>query len=207
MSAQVTQSMAENAIRRSLNWLKVLMWRAHAHSQAAALRLTYALILLDRKKLKNPNGLILGTPGSGKSFSAKREITNAFLVTDDDIIICDPEAEYAALVHKFNGQVVKISSSSTNYINPMDINLNYSEDDNPVALKADFILSLCELIMGSKDGLQPIEKTVIDRCVHQIYQRYFDNPAPENMPILEDLYISPLSKTQKKESKSSWISI
>lgn len=123
---------------------------------------------MDRKKLKNPNGLILGTPGSGKSFSAKREITNAFLVTDDDIIICDPEAEYAALVHKFEGQVIKISSSSTNYINPMDININYSEDDNPVALKADFILSLCELIMGSKDGLQPIEKTVIDRCVHQI---------------------------------------
>ena len=156
------------------------------------------LIMVDRKKLKNPNGLILGTPGSGKSFSAKREITNAFLVTDDDIIICDPEAEYAALVHKFNGQVVKISSSSTNYINPMDINLNYSEDDNPVALKADFILSLCELIMGSKDGLQPIEKTVIDRCVHQIYQRYFDNPAPENMPILEDLYDALLKQDEKE---------
>ena len=147
------------------------------------------LIMVDRKKLKNPNGLILGTPGSGKSFSAKREITNAFLVTDDDIIICDPEAEYAALVHKFNGQVVKISSS---------INLNYSEDDNPVALKADFILSLCELIMGSKDGLQPIEKTVIDRCVHQIYQRYFDNPAPENMPILEDLYDALLKQDEKE---------
>ena len=86
------------------------------------------LIMVDRKKLKNPNGLILGTPGSGKSFSAKREITNAFLVTDDDVIICDPEAEYTALVHKFHGQVVKISSSSTNYINPMDININYSED-------------------------------------------------------------------------------
>ena len=156
------------------------------------------LIMVDRKKLKNPNGLILGTPGSGKSFSAKREITNAFLVTDDDIIVCDPEAEYAALVHKFNGQVVKISSSSTNYINPMDINLNYSEDDNPVALKADFILSLCELIMGSKDGLQPIEKTVIDRCVHQIYQRYFDNPAPENMPILEDLYDALLKQDEKE---------
>ena len=87
-------------------------------------------------------------------------------------------------LHKFHGQVVKISSSSTNYINPMDININYSEDDNPVALKADFILSLCELIVGSKDGLQPVEKTVIDRCVHQIYQRYFDDPKPENMPIL-----------------------
>ena len=156
------------------------------------------MILCDRKQLKNPNGLILGTPGSGKSFAAKREMTNAFLITDDDIIICDPEAEYAALVHKFNGQVVKISSSSTNYINPMDINLNYSEDDNPVALKADFILSLCELIMGSKDGLQPIEKTVIDRCVHQIYQRYFDNPAPENMPILEDLYDALLKQDEKE---------
>ena len=156
------------------------------------------LIMVDRKKLKNPNGLILGTPGSGKSFSAKREITNAFLVTDDDIIICDPEAEYSALVHKFNGQVVKISSSSSNYINPMDINLNYSEDDNPVALKADFILSLCELIMGSKDGLQPIEKTVIDRCVHQIYQKYFDNPVPENMPILEDLYDALLKQDEKE---------
>ena len=80
----------------------------------------------------------------------------------------------------------------------MDINLNYSEDDNPVALKADFILSLCELIMGSKDGLQPIEKTVIDRCVHQIYQRYFDNPAPENMPILEDLYDALLKQDEKE---------
>ena len=80
------------------------------------------LIMVDRKKLKNPNGLILGTPGSGKSFSAKREITNAFLVTDDDIIICDPEAEYTALVNCLEGQVIKISPTSTHYINPMDIN-------------------------------------------------------------------------------------
>ena len=145
------------------------------------------LIMVDRKKLKNPNGLILGTPGSGKSFSAKREIANAFLVSDDDVIICDPESEYTALVHKFNGQVIKISPSSTQYINPMDININYSEEDNPIALKADFILSLCELIVGGKEGLQPIEKTVIDRCVHQIYQKYFNAPKPENMPILEDL--------------------
>ena len=108
------------------------------------------LIMVDRKKLKNPNGLILGTPGSGKSFSAKREIANAFLVTDDDVIVCDPEAEYTALVKKFEGQVIKISPSSTQYINPMDINANYSEEDNPIALKADFILSLCELIVGGK---------------------------------------------------------
>ncbi len=100
------------------------------------------LIMVDRKKLKNPNGLILGTPGSGKSFSAKREIANAFLVTDDDVIISDPEAEYSALVKRFGGQVIKISPTSTQYINPMDINMNYSDDDNPIALKADFILSL-----------------------------------------------------------------
>lgn len=156
------------------------------------------LIMVDRKLLKNPNGLILGTPGSGKSFSAKREITNAFLVTDDDIIICDPEAEYAPLVHKLKGQVIKISSTSANYINPMDINSNYSEEDNPVALKADFILSLCELIVGSKDGLKPVEKTVIDRCVHQIYQRYFEEPKPENMPILEDLYNALLKQDEKE---------
>lgn len=156
------------------------------------------LIMIDRKKLKNPNGLILGTPGSGKSFSAKREITNAFLVTDDDIVICDPESEYTALVQKLKGQVIKISPSSTQYINPMDINANYSEEDNPIALKADFVLSLCELIVGGKEGLQPIEKTVIDRCVHQIYQKYFENPVPENMPILEDLYNVLLEQEEKE---------
>ena len=156
------------------------------------------LIMVDRKKLKNPNGLILGTPGFGKSFSAKREITNAFLVTDDDIIICDPEAEYTALVNCLEGQVIKISPTSTHYINPMDINESYSEDDNPLALKADFILSLCELIVGGKEGLQPIEKTVIDRCVHQIYQHYFEDPKPENMPLLEDLYNALLQQEEKE---------
>jgi type IV secretory pathway VirB4 component len=114
------------------------------------------LIMVDRKMLKNPNGLILGTPGSGKSFAAKREIANAFLVTDDDVIISDPESEYSPLVERFGGQVIKISPTSTQYINPMDINMNYSDDDNPIALKADFILSLCELIVGGKEGLQPV---------------------------------------------------
>ena len=156
------------------------------------------LIMVDRKKLKNPNGLILGTPGSGKSFAAKREIANAFLVTDDDVIICDPEAEYTALVNCFEGQVIKISPTSTQYINPMDINESYSEEDNPLALKADFILSLCELIVGGKEGLQPIEKTVIDRCVHRIYQKYFEDPKPENMPLLEDLYNALLMQEEKE---------
>ena len=154
------------------------------------------LIMVDRKKLKNPNGLILGTPGSGKSFSAKREICNAFLVTDDDIIICDPEAEYAPLVKRLHGQVIHISPASTQYINPMDINSNYSEEDNPLALKADFVLSLCELVVGGKEGLQPVEKTVIDRCVHVIYRKYFENPTPENMPLLEDLYNALLTQDE-----------
>lgn len=116
------------------------------------------MIMVDRKKLKNPNGLILGTPGSGKSFSAKREITNAFLITEDDIIVCDPEAEYYPLVDKLKGQVIKISPTSTQYINPMDLNLDYSDDENPLSLKSDFILSLCELIVGGKQGLEPVEK-------------------------------------------------
>lgn len=158
------------------------------------------MIMVDRKKLKNPNALILGTPGSGKSFSAKREIANSFLVTDDDIIISDPESEYSPLVARFGGQVIKISPTSSQYINPMDINMNYSDDDNPIALKADFILSLCELIVGNKDGLRPVEKTVIDRCIRQIYQRYFENPGPENMPILEDLYQA-LLKQEEPEAK------
>lgn len=156
------------------------------------------LIMVDRKKLKNPNGLILGTPGSGKSFSAKREITNAFLVTEDDIIICDPEAEYAPLVQRLKGQVIKISPNSTQFINPMDINSNYSEEENPLALKADFILSLCELVVGGKEGLLPVEKTVIDRCVHLIYRRYFADPRPENMPLLEDLYEALLQQEEKE---------
>lgn len=146
------------------------------------------MIMVDRKKLKNPNGLILGTPGSGKSFSAKREITNAYFVTQDDIIIGDPEGEYYPLVHALGGQVIHISPTSRDYINPMDINMDYSDDDNPLGVKSDFILSLCELIMGSRNGIEAEEKSVIDRCLPIVYQKYFENPVPENMPVLGDLY-------------------
>ena len=158
------------------------------------------LIMVDRKLLKNPNGLILGTPGSGKSFSAKREIANVFLVTNDDIIICDPEAEYGPLVEHLHGQVVKISPTSTDYLNPMDLNLNYSDDENPLSLKSDFILSLCELIVGDKDGLMPVEKTIIDRCVRSVYREYLSDPRPEKMPILEDLY-NELRRQDEKEAQ------
>lgn len=158
------------------------------------------LIMVDRKQLKNPNGLILGTPGSGKSFAAKREITNVFLITTDDIIVCDPEGEYFSLVQRLKGQVIKISPTSSQYINPMDINLNYSEDDSPLALKSDFILSLCELIVGGKEGLTPVEKSIIDRCVTLVYAEYLADPDPAKMPILGDLYDA-LGRQEEKEAK------
>jgi len=165
------------------------------------------MILCDRKQLKNPNGLILGTPGSGKSFAAKREMTNAFLITDDDIIICDPEAEYFSLVQRLGGQVIRLSPAGKGmdgkpqYVNPMDINLNYSEDDNPLALKSDFILSLCELVIGGKEGLQPVEKTVIDRAVRNVYRPFLAEPDPAKMPILGDLYNELLKQPEPEAAR------
>ncbi len=149
--------------------------------------LSHNLIMADRKRLKNPNGLILGTPGSGKSFAAKREMANAILVTDDDVIITDPESEYGNLVRQFNGEVIKISAKSKDYLNPLDINMNYGDGDAPLKDKANFVISMLELVVGGS-GLTAAEKSVIDRCLPKIYKDFFKNPLPENMPILEDLY-------------------
>ncbi|MCC9859351.1 ATP-binding protein, partial [Streptococcus agalactiae] len=149
--------------------------------------LSHNLIMADRKMLKNPNGLILGTPGSGKSFSAKREMANAILTTDDDVIICDPEGEYGNLVKQFKGEVIKVSAKSKDYLNPLDINMNYGDGDAPLKDKANFIMSMLELVVGGS-GLTAEEKSVIDRCLPRIYEKFFENPIPENMPILQDLY-------------------
>ncbi len=146
------------------------------------------MIMLDRKCARCPNGLVFGTPGSGKSMSCKREITHIILTTPDNVIICDPEAEYYPLVDRLHGQVIRLSPTSKDFVNPLDINLNYSEDENPLALKSDFVLSFCELIMGGKSGLEAVEKTVIDRAVQMIYCPYFADPRPENMPVLSDLH-------------------
>ena len=109
--------------------------------------------------------------------------------------------DYSPLVELLEGQVIHISPNSEQYINPMDINLNYSEDESPISLKADFILSLCELIVGSKTGLEPVEKTIIDRCVRMVYQEYLEHPDPENMPIMQDLYECILSQEEAEAKR------
>lgn len=146
------------------------------------------LIQVSRKALRNPNGLMLGTPGSGKSFSAKREIIDVFLRTSDDILICDPEGEYYPFVKRLGGEEIRIAINSTDFVNPLDISLQYGEGENPVAFKSDFILTMMEMIAGGKTGLTAKEKSIVDRCVGLIYKSYLNDPIPENIPILEHLY-------------------
>lgn len=156
------------------------------------------LLLFNRTNSKNANGVILGTPGSGKSFSAKREMLNVFLGTNADIYIIDPEREYTPLAALFGGEVVKIAAGSKTYINPLDMDLDYADDDDPITLKSDFIGSLCETIIGGKYGLAPIQKSVIDRCVRQVYQPYMEHMKrladksitcdKSAMPTLDDFY-------------------
>ncbi|MDR1467277.1 MAG: DUF87 domain-containing protein [Oscillospiraceae bacterium] len=151
--------------------------------------LSHNIIMANRKKLKSANGLYLGSTGSGKSFAAKRELINVFLATNDRIIVVDPMGEYAPLVRRLGGQVLELApdSSLSHFINPMDIQMSTADEDSSLSMKADFILSLCELILGGKDGLQPIEKTVIDRCVRLVY-REIALGISDKMPLLEDLY-------------------
>ena len=151
--------------------------------------LSHNVIMADRKKLKSANGLYLGSTGSGKSFAAKRELLNVFLtIPQDRIIIVDPMGEYAPLVRRLGGQVIEIAPDSPNHINPMDIQMGGNDEDSPLSMKADFLLSLCELVVGGKEGLQPIEKTVIDRCVRLVYRDLALGVGDGRMPLLQDLY-------------------
>ena len=150
--------------------------------------LSHNVIMADRKKLKSANGLYLGSTGSGKSFAAKRELIHVFLATQDRIIVVDPMGEYAPLVRRLGGQVIELAPDSPSFINPMDIQLDLETDESPLSMKADFLLSLCELVVGGKEGLQPIEKTVIDRCVRQVYRELTLGIGDGSMPLLQDLY-------------------
>ena len=159
------------------------------------------VILANRKKLVNPNGIVVGRPGTGKSFSVKREICDVFITTDDDIVICDPESEYQPLVEALGGTVIRISANSKDYVNPLDINENYAEEDNPLAMKSDFVLSLFELILARKTGMEAIERSVIDRCLPLIYAPYFKSGKKEDLPILGDLHEA-LLKQPEPEAKT-----
>ena len=157
------------------------------------------MILFDRLQLKNPNGFILGSPGSGKSFSAKREMLNVFLATDDDIIIIDPEREYTNLVAALNGETIFVSPASNNFINPLDMSKDYSDDESPLVMKSDFILSFCECLVG-KQGLNAKEKAIIDRCLTMTYGDYLIKFDPEKIPTLMDFY-EVLKAQPEKEAK------
>ncbi len=150
--------------------------------------LSHNVIMADRKKLKSANGLYLGSTGSGKSFSAKRELINVFLATNDRIIIVDPMAEYAPLVRRLGGQVIEIAPDSPHHISPMELQMNLNDEESPLSMKADFLLSLCELVVGGKEGLQPVEKTVIDRCVRLVYRELALGLDTAKTPLLQDLY-------------------
>lgn len=146
------------------------------------------LIFFDRKSLKNANGFILGTPGSGKSFRAKSEMVNVLLNTDDEVLVIDPEREYTPIAEGFGGEVIHISAGSKTHINPLDITMDYADDDDPLLLKAEFVLSLCELLVGGRNGLTAAEKTVIDRSVKLTYAPHFSNPKKHPVPTLLDFH-------------------
>ena len=162
--------------------------------------LSHNVIMADRKKLKSANGMYLGSTGSGKSFAAKRELLNVFLTTNDRIVIVDPMGEYVPLARRLGAQVIEIAPDSPNHLNPMDIQLNMNGGESPLSMKADFLLSLCELILGGKEGLQPIERTVIDRCVRQVYREMALGLENAKTPLLQDLY-EELLKQPEPEAK------
>ncbi len=166
---------------------------------------TNNLIIFNRASLINANGFILGCPGSGKSFSAKREMVNCFLGSNDEIIIVDPEREYTNLVRALNGEVVFISESSESHLNPLEISREeYERGEDVVSSKYDFFLSFFETIMG-KAGINPEQKTIIDNCLHEVYQNFLLGKTTE-MPTLKDYY-DILRKQKSEEAKTLYMSL
>lgn len=145
------------------------------------------MIIADRRQLMNGNSFIIGVSGSGKSFAGKNEVVNLMLAENADIIIVDPEREYSALVRAMGGEVIHISATSPNHINAMDLNREYGDGANPVILKSEFILSLCEQLIGS-GSLGAKQKSIIDRCTARIYWNYQENGYTGLPPTLQDFH-------------------
>ena len=164
------------------------------------------MIIADRRELLNGNSFILGVSGSGKSFAAKNEIVSIALRDPNaDIIIVDPEREYPELVEALGGEDILISSTSDNHINAMDMNADYGDGANPVILKSEFLLSLCEHLMGS-NNLGPKEKSIIDRCTSKVYRAYQQGNYQGVAPTLQD-FREELLKQEEPEAKQIALSI
>ena len=153
------------------------------------------LIIANRKELLNGNGFVLGVSGSGKSFTAKREMVNLALSTDDDIIVIDPESEYRPLIEGLGGEVISISATSPNHINAMDMEQGYGDSENPVVLKSEFLLSLCEQLMGDR-LLSAKEKSIIDRCTANVYHSYIKGGYQGKAPTLQDFHAELLCQSE-----------
>ena len=154
------------------------------------------MIIADRKRLLNGNSFILGVPGGGKSFCAKTQIVNEVLADEKaDIIIIDPEREYSKLVTELGGEVIHISATSKNHINAMDMSKDYGDGANPVILKSEFIMSLCEQLVGG-NGLGAKQKSIIDRCCARVYREYQQNDYNGNVPTLKDFREELLRQTE-----------
>lgn len=164
------------------------------------------MIIADRRQLLNGNSFILGVSGSGKSFTAKNEIVSVMLRDSNaDVIIIDPESEYSSLVHALDGEVINISSTSNNHINAMDLNSEYGDGANPIILKSEFILSLCEQLIGS-GNLGPKQKSIIDRCTAKVYRHYQQGNYNGIPPTLQD-FREELLKQDEPEAKEIALAI
>ena len=164
------------------------------------------MIIADRRQLLNGNSFILGVSGSGKSFTGKNEIVSVILRDPNaDVIIIDPEREYSQLINALGGEVIHISATSENHINAMDLNSEYGDGANPVILKSEFILSLCEQLIGGSN-LGPKQKSIIDRCTASVYRHFQQGNYQGTPPTLQD-FREELLKQSEPEAKEIALAI
>lgn len=156
---------------------------------------SHNLIMLNRRNAKNGNGFIFGTPGSGKSMSAKQEMMTVLLSSDDTVVVIDPEGEYYPMAEMLGGEVIRIAAGADVHINPFDIDMDSDSDDDPMAIKSDFIVSLCETAVAGQYGLAPAQRSIIDRAVRKVYEPFLASRNPETgeydkslLPTLKTFY-------------------